>query len=69
MSCNIKEDMDCVLGRRYNVEFEYGNGKLMTFNNVLTNVDGVYFWFSSKEDGLACIRQDRVTFMYCTDKK
>jgi hypothetical protein len=68
LSLNIKEDTNKVLCRRYNVEYLQGNGKTATFNNVLENVDGEYFWFSSKEDGLALVRQDRVTFMYCTDK-
>lgn len=68
MSLNLKEDIDNILGRRYNVEYLTGNGKCATFNNKLENVDGTYFWFSSKEDGLSLVRQDRVTFMYSTDK-
>lgn len=68
MSLNIKEDTDLVLGRNYNVEYLDGRGRCQTFNNTLNNVDGTYFWFSSKQDGLALVRQDRITFMYCTDK-
>ena len=68
MNLAIIEDTDKVLGKRYNVEYEQGNGKTATFNNIFRNADGKYFWFSSEEDGLTCVRQDRVTFMYCTDK-
>jgi hypothetical protein len=64
----IQEDKDKILGRKYNVEFLDGRGRPCTLNNTLVNVDNTYFWFSSKEDGLSIIKQDRVTFMYCTDK-
>jgi hypothetical protein len=67
MMLKLNEDTDSVLGRRYNIEYLDGRGKCCTFNNRLVNIDSTYFWFSSKEDGLALVRQDRVTFMYCTD--
>jgi hypothetical protein len=56
------------LNRRYNVEYELGNGKVQTFSNVLENVDGVYFWFCSPEDGMDIVRQDRIVTMICIDK-
>jgi len=62
------EDTDKVLGRKYNVEYLDGRGRCQTFNNTLANIDGTYFWFSSEQDGLALVKQDRVTFMYCTDR-
>ena len=43
MSLNLREDTNKILGRRYNVEYEMANGKCATFNNILVNVDGVYF--------------------------
>lgn len=64
----IQEDKDKILGRKYNVEFLDGRSRPCTLNNTLDYVDNTYFWFSSKEDGLSIIKQDRVTFMYCTDK-
>jgi len=68
MSLNIKEDENHVLGRKYNVEYLDGRDRCQTFNNTLINVDGTYFWFEDVENGLACVKQDRVTFMYCTDR-
>jgi len=68
MSLNLKTDPDMVIGRKYNVEFLDGRGRCCTFNNTLWNVDGTYFWISSEENGMALVRQDRVTLMYCTDK-
>lgn len=68
MSLSIREDVNGVLGRKYNVEYLDGRGRCCTFNNTLVNVDGTYFWFENKQDGLALVKQDRVTFMYCTDK-
>ncbi len=49
--------------KRYNVEYELGNGKIFTFSNVLKNVDDGFFWFCSREEGLAFIRQDRIITM------
>ena len=69
MSLSIREDINKILGRKYNVEYEMANGRCATFNNTLVNVDGIYFWFENEEDGLALVRQDRVTFMYCTDRR
>ena len=69
MGLSIKEDVNKILGRKYNVEYEMANGRWATFNNTLVNADGIYFWFENEEDGLALVRQDRVTFMYCTDRR
>ena len=69
MSLNLTEDTNRILNRRYNVEYKMANGKWGTFNNILVNVDGDYFWFESEEDGLSLVLQDRVTFMYCTDRR
>lgn len=66
MSLNLKNADNCILGRLYNVEYELKNGKVQTLSNILENVDGVYFWFSSKENGLDVIRQDRVITMVCS---
>jgi len=68
MMLKLNEDLDLVLNRNYNVEYLDGRNKCNTFNNKLVNIDSTYFWFSSKEKGLALVRQDRITFMYCTDK-
>lgn len=65
MSLILKNDTNNILGRLYNVEYELGNGKIQTLSNILENVDGVYFWFSSKENGLDIIRQDRIITMVC----
>ena len=71
MSLNLLPDSEYnyVLGRSYNVEYELGNGKRNTFSNILENADGVYFWFSSKENGLDVIRQDRIITMVCLREK
>lgn len=58
-----------VLGRKYNVEYELGNGKIKTLFNTLENVDGKYFWFCSDEYGLDVIRQDRIITMTCLREK
>ena len=68
MSLQLKTDPDKVIGRKYNIEYLDGRNKPCTFSNTLWNVDGTYFWFSSEENGMALVRQDRVTFMYCIDK-
>jgi len=68
MSLNIKEDVENILGRKYNIEYKLNNDSIHTFSNVLTNVDGTYFWFSSLEDGLDIIRQDRVVTMICLER-
>jgi len=65
MSLILKNDTNNILGRLYNVEYELGNGKIQTLSNILENVDGVYFWFSSKKNGLDIIRQDRIITMVC----
>jgi hypothetical protein len=57
------DEYQYVLGKMYNVEYELGNEKIMTLSNVLENVDGKYFWFCSKENGLDMIRQDRIVTM------
>jgi hypothetical protein len=67
MSESINEDINHVLGRKYNVEYLDGQGRCQTFNNTLTNIDNTYFWFESEQTGLALVKQDRVTFMYCTE--
>jgi hypothetical protein len=53
------------LGKSYNVEYELGNGKTMTFNNTLENIDDKYYWFLSEESGLDVIKKDRVITMVC----
>jgi hypothetical protein len=58
-----------MLDRRYNVEYQLGNGKIQTLSNVLENADGEYFWFCSEEDGLDMIKQDRVLTMVCIRKE
>ena len=68
MSLLIKEDTENILGRKYNVEYKVNNDSIHTFSNVLTNVDGTYFWFSSLEDGLDIIRQDRIVTMICLER-
>lgn len=50
------------------MEFELSNGKVMTFSNTLVNADGTYFWFSSEQDGLSRVRQDKVISIGCCDK-
>lgn len=65
---NRNEDNDNVLDRRYNVECELGDGRKITFSNTLTNIDGEYFWFSSKKNGMDVIRQNTVRTMICIDK-
>lgn len=69
MSLNIKTDENCVYNRLYNVEYELGNGKICTMSNILQNVDGKYFWFSSKERGMDIIRQDRIITMISCERK
>ena len=68
MSLSIKEDTEHILGRKYNVEYKVNNDSIHTFSNILTNVDGTYFWFSSLEDGLDIIHQDRIVTMICLDR-
>ena len=68
MSLLIKEDSENILGRKYNVEYKINNDLIHTFSNILTNVDGTYFWFSSLEDGLDIIRQDRIVTMICLER-
>lgn len=70
MGLTIYADKDNhhALGREYNVEYELGNGKTMTFSNRLENADNTYFWFLSKEYGLDIIRQDRIVTMTCNRK-
>jgi len=68
MSLSIQEDTENILGRKYNVEYKLGNDSIHIFSNILTNVDGTYFWFSSLEDGLDVIRQDRIVTMICLDR-
>ena len=53
------------LDKSYNVEYELGNGKIMTFNNTLENIDDKYYWFLSEENGLDIIKKDRVITMIC----
>ena len=68
MSLLIKEDTENILGRKYNVEYKVNNDSIHTFSNILTNVDGTYFWFSSLEDGLDIIRQDRIVTIICLER-
>jgi hypothetical protein len=69
VSLYLREDKDLLLGRRYNVEYELNNGKIHTFSNILTNTDGKYFWFTSKEDGLDVVKQDTIRTMICLREK
>ena len=68
MSLLIQDDRDNILGKKYNVEYKLGNDSIHTFSNVLTNVDSTYFWFSSLENGLDIIRQDRIVTMTCLER-
>jgi len=68
MSLSIQEDTNNILGRKYNVEYKVNNDSIHTFSNVLTNVDGNYFWFSSLEDGLDIVRQDKIVTMICLER-
>ena len=58
-----------VLGKSYNVEYELDNGKIITFNNTLENIDDKYYWFLSEENGLDVIKKDRVITMICSHKE
>lgn len=69
MDLSIKIDTDKILGRTYNVEFELGNGRTMSLSIRLVNIDSKYFWFSSEENGLDCIRRDRIVFLSCCDNR
>jgi hypothetical protein len=33
----------------------------------IENVVGKYFWFSSEERGLCCVRQDKIISLICND--
>lgn len=55
--------------RKYNVEYELGNGRLGTFSNILRNIDNKYFWFDSSEYGMDIIKQDRIVTMVCERNK
>lgn len=70
MSLNLLPDgeLSYILDRSYNVEYELGNGKRKTFSNILRNVDGVYFWFCSEEEGMDVIKQDKIITMTCIRK-
>ena len=57
-----------IYGKKYNVEFEWGNGKYGTFNSILTNVDPDSFWFED-ERGLIKIKQERITVMIAVVEK
>lgn len=57
-----------VYGKKYNVEFKWGNGKYGTFSSILTNIDPENFWFED-EHGLIKISQDRVTVMIAVFEK
>ena len=59
------DERNYILGRRYNVEYQLGNGKHNTFSNILKKADGEYFWFCSEEDGLDVIKQDMILTMIC----
>lgn len=61
----IKPAGEYIYGHKYNIEYELGNGSIHTFSNILTNVDGKYFWFDSPEGGMDIIRQDRIITMVC----
>jgi len=65
---NKDKNDDCILGRRYKVEYVVENGNYRTLNSKLMYVAGGYFWFSSKQDGLTLIKQELVNYMYCIDK-
>lgn len=64
-----KEYTEKYCGRKYNVEYEMGNGRIQTLSNILENADGTYFWFVSEEDGMDVIRQDCIRTMICINKK
>lgn len=64
----MKHTGEYIYGRKYNVEYELGNGSIHTFSNILSNVDNKYFWFDSPEDGMDFVRQDRIITMVCLDK-
>ena len=50
------------LNKKYNVEYELGNGKINTFSSTLVNIDDKYYWFLD-DDGLNIIKKDRVATM------
>ena len=58
MSLNLREDVNKILGRKYNVEYEMANGRCATFNNTLVNVDGIYFlvWKWRRRIGISSSR-------------
>ncbi len=67
---SVSKEREYIYGRKYNVEYELGNGRICTLSNILVNVDDKYFWFDSLEDGMDIIKQDRIVTMICLrDKK
>ena len=55
--------------RKYNVEYELGNGICHTFSNVLIAVNGNHLYFESEENGLDIIRTDRIVSMTCIGRE
>lgn len=55
--------------RRYNVEYELGNGMCRTLSNILVAINGNFLYFESEEDGLDIIRVDRIAAMTCIDRQ
>ena len=54
-------------GKKYNIEWYLGNGKIQTTSATLTNIDDKYFYFIYPHHGLFIIERKSVRSLECID--
>jgi hypothetical protein len=62
---NNKNETAC--GKRYNIEWYLGNGKLQTTSAMLDNIGDGYFYFEYPNGGLFIIEQRNIRSLACLE--
>ena len=54
-------------GKKYNIEWYLGNGRLQTTSAMLENIGDGYFYFTYSNGGLFIVEQRAVRSLECVD--
>lgn len=67
MAIRVDGFFDRAFGKKYNIEWYLGNGKVMTTSAVLTDVKDGFIHFIYPNGGLFIIEQKALRSMQCID--
>lgn len=59
---------DTGYGKKYNIEWYWGNGELQTTSAILENIGDGYFYFKYPNGGLFILEQRAIRSIECIEK-